>query len=355
LKGLELSRRFFFEAVQPILDQRFPDLQYAAALIGYGSEVLGFDDEMSQDHEWGPRVQLFTDQLDRAPEIERTLAEDLPETFAGFPTNFGPFPGEVGITRMSATDSGPVAHRVQTLELADYLRVRIGKDPRDGFTAADWLVTPSQQLLEVIAGDVFADPIGELTRVRELLAWYPHDVWLLAMAGHWKRIGEFEHLHGRTLIRRDELGSRLLTAALVRDLMFLGFLQHRRYAPYPKWFGTAYAELDLPEREALEVALSAGLDTREDALVTAYEAVARRHNELGVTDEVERTARQFWGRPIRVLFADRFVDALRKAISDPDLKAVDHDIGAVDALSDNTQLVSNPALWRQLMGLYDRS
>jgi hypothetical protein len=355
LKGLELSRRFFFEAVQPILERRFPDLHYAAALIGYGSEVLGFDDDMSQDHEWGPRVQLFTDQLDRAPEIERTLAEDLPKTFARFPTNFGPFPGEVGIARMAATDSGAVAHRVQTLELADYLRVRIGKDPRDGFTAADWLVTPSQQLLEVIAGDVFADPIGELTRVRELLAWYPHDVWLLAMAGHWKRIGEFEHLHGRTLIRRDELGSRLLTAALVRDLMFLGFLQHRRYAPYPKWFGVAYAELDLPEHEALEAALSARSDTREDALVTAYEIVAARHNELAVTDEVEATVRQFWGRPIRVLSADRFVEALRKAISDPELQAVDHEAGGVDALSDNTQLVSNPVLWRQLVGLYDRS
>jgi hypothetical protein len=354
LKGLELSRRFFFEAVQPILERRFPEVQYAAALIGYGSEVLGFDDEMSQDHHWGPRVQLFTDQLEHAPEIRRTLADELPTTFAGFPTNFGPTE-EPGTIRMTAVERGPVAHRVETLKLADYLRVRIGVDPRDGFTAADWLVTPSQQLLEVTAGDVFADPVGELTRVRGLLAWYPHDVWLLVMAGHWKRVAEFEHLHGATLIRRDELGSRLLTAALVRDLMFLGFLQHRRYAPYPKWFGAAYAALDLPEREALHAVLSGGSDMREDALVTAYEIVAGRHNELAVTEEVEATVRQFWGRPIRVLSADRFVDALRKAISDPALQAVDHDSGGLDALSDNTQLVSNPALWRQLVGLYDRS
>lgn len=355
MKGLELSRRFFFEAVQPVLERRFPELEYAAALIGYGSEVLGLDDEMSQDHEWGPRVQLFTDQLDRAPEIERTLAEELPRTFAGFPTNFGPT-GEPGTLWMTATDSGPVAHRVQTFKLADYLRTRIGVDPREGFTAADWLVTPSQQLLELTAGDVFADPIGELTRVRRLLAWYPHDVWLLAMAGHWRRIAQFEHLHGATLIRRDELGSRLLAAALVRDLMFLGFLQHRRYAPYPKWFGAAYAELNLPESEALVAALSAGgSDASEDALVTAYEIVAGRHNELAVTEEVEATARQFWGRPIRVISADRFVEALRRAISDPDLKAVDHDSGGFDALSDNTQLLSNPLLWRQLVALYDRA
>jgi hypothetical protein len=355
LKGLELSRRFFFEAVQPIVERRFPEVLCAAALIGYGSEVLGFDDEMSRDHEWGPRVQLFTDQLDRGPEIERALTDELPRSFAGFPTNFGPT-GEPGTVRMTATESGPVAHRVQTFKLADYLRVRIGVDPREGLSPADWLVTPSQQLLELTAGDVFADPVGELTRVRDLLAWYPHDVWLLAMAGHWKRIAEFEHLHGATLIRRDELGSRLLVAALVRDLMCLGFLQHRRYAPYPKWFGAAYSELKLPESEPLHAALSAGgSDASEDALVMAYEIVAGRHNELAVTEEVEATVRQFWGRPIRVISADRFVEALRKAISDPDLRAVDHDCGGVGALSDNTQLLSHPVLWRQLVGLYDRA
>jgi hypothetical protein len=130
--------------------------------------------------------------------------------------------------------------------------------------------------------------------------------------------------------------------------------KHRRYAPYPKWFGVAYADLGLPESEALATALTAGLDTREDALVTAYEIVAGRHNELAVTEEVEASARQFWGRPIRVLSADRFVEALRDAISDPVVQAVDHETGAIDAVSDNTKVVSDPVRWRQLVGLYDR-
>jgi hypothetical protein len=352
LKGLELSRRFYFEAVRPILERRLPELQHAAALIGYGSEVLGFDDEMSRDHHWGPRVQLFTNQLEDVREADRILAEELPTTFAGFPTNFSPTEDAV---RMAAVESGPVAHRVETMQLADYLQLRIGVDPREGFTTADWLITPAQQLLEMTAGEVFTDPIGELTGVRDLLTWYPNDVWLLVMAGHWKRIADFEHLHGAARIRRDELGSRLLAAAVVRDLMLLGFLQRRRYAPYPKWFGRAYSELELPEREPIEVALSVSSEEREDALVTAYEIVARRHNALGVTEAVDPTVRQFWGRPIRVLFADRFVEALRKAISDPELRALDHDGGGVDALSDNTQLLSRPMLWRQLVGLYDRS
>jgi PAS domain-containing protein len=340
--------------VRPILDRHFPDFEHAAALIGYGSDVLGLDDEMSRDHEWGPRVLVFGYDLSRAPEIEQRLAHELPATFAGFPTHFGATEEE-GTTRMTAVDAGQIAHRVQLLDLGAYLRERIAADPRDGFTVFDWLTTPTQRLLELTAGDVFADPRGDLARVRETLEWYPHDVWLYAMAGHWQRIAEYEHFVGRTGFRGDDLGSRLVAASLARDLMRLGFLQSRRYPPYAKWLGTAYAQLGLVERPSLERALRADdWREREDALVDAAEAVARRHNELGVTTDVDPAARQFWGRPFRVLFADRFVEALREAIVDPDVAAIAHAVGAVDALSDSTPFLETPPLWREVRGLYDR-
>ena len=82
--------------------------------------------------------------------------------------------------------------------------------------------------------------------------------------------------------------------------------------------------------------------------------MARRHNELEVTEPVEPTVRRFWGRPFRVLFAGRFVDALLAAIDDPELPACDRPPGAIDAVSDNTELRSRPRLWRRL-GLYDRT
>lgn len=58
MKGLELARCFYFECVQPIIAGRLAPLDgaYAAGLIGYGSDVLGHDDELSRDHEWGPRL-----------------------------------------------------------------------------------------------------------------------------------------------------------------------------------------------------------------------------------------------------------------------------------------------------------
>lgn len=40
--GLELSRSFYEEVVRPLLDDAFPGLVHSAALLGPGSEVLGF-------------------------------------------------------------------------------------------------------------------------------------------------------------------------------------------------------------------------------------------------------------------------------------------------------------------------
>lgn len=341
--------------MRPILERHFSDLGHAAALIGYGSEVLGYDDEQSQDHEWGPRVLLFLDDVGLASRIQGCLADELPTTFAGLSTHFGPTEEE-GTRALRSVTSGPVAHRVELLDLGEFLRDSIGVDPRDEFAVADWLVTPSQTLAELTSGDVFVDPAGELTRVRQLLSWYPRDVWLLVMAGHWRRVAQLEHLMARAGSRGDELGSRVIAASLVRDLMKLALLQERRYPPYWKWLGAAYASLGRQEGEALAAVLEASeWSAREDALVVAYEAVARRHNVLAVTDPVDPTVRQFWGRPFRVLFADRFVHALRASVQDPAVRAVGHLAGSIDSVSDNTDVLTRASLWRELVGLYDRS
>jgi hypothetical protein len=51
MSGLELARRFYVEAVLPIVEATFPGLVHSAARIGCGSEVLGFDDRVSRDHD----------------------------------------------------------------------------------------------------------------------------------------------------------------------------------------------------------------------------------------------------------------------------------------------------------------
>jgi hypothetical protein len=354
MRGLDLARRFYFDAVLPVLERRFPGLPHAAGLLGSGSEVLGFDDEISTDHHWGPRVQLFLRDLGPKAEIHDALANELPVEFAGYPTNFGP-PEASGSRLLVAVESNPVAHLVEIETVSDFMQEQLGFDPLAGVEVADWLVTASQRLLSVTAGEVYADPVGDLTAARAAVAWYPHDVWLFAMAGHWRRISQLEHFMGRTGLRGDELGSRLITARLVDDLMRLAFLQERHYAPYSKWFGSAYALLGRPEERALAAALAAaGWTKREEALGEAYRLVATAHNELGVTEPLDPDVRPFYGRPFQVPDSNRFVDALRAAITDPAVRAIEHEAGSINAVSDNTDVLTRPWLWRPIRTLYER-
>ena len=71
IKGRDLCRDFFFEIAKPILDSHFPQLKYSAGLLGYGSDILGYDDAVSTDHMWGPRFYLFLERNDIA------LKEDI--------------------------------------------------------------------------------------------------------------------------------------------------------------------------------------------------------------------------------------------------------------------------------------
>lgn len=106
--GLELSRRFYELLVAPILQASFPDLNYSAARIGMGSEVQGFDDVLSLDHDYGPCVQIYLADADFdavAPDLIKIFDRQLPSTFEGwsvrYPTNIRPsaigqWPGMLG-------------------------------------------------------------------------------------------------------------------------------------------------------------------------------------------------------------------------------------------------------------------
>jgi hypothetical protein len=345
--GLELARRFHAEAVGPILARRFPRLRHAAALLGTGSDVLGLDTPRSTDHHWGPRLQILVDadEAGVAPDVSRALAEELPPDIGGFPTGFGP-PDALGVRLPRRShDGGPIDHMVEIGTTRDFLVRILGFDPRGEVRVGQWLATPGQAFLELTAGAVFRDDLGELTRVRERLAAYPHDVRLLLMAAWWRRIGQLEPFIGRCGELGDDVGSRLVAASLVRDLMALGFLQAGRYAPYPKWFGTAWASLPgaAGVRPSLDAALAAGdWQAREHHVVSAASLVAVRHNELGLTPAVDPSPRPFYGRPFQVLDAGRFATALREAIHDPALATMAHDLGGIDAVTDNVDLLTDP-------------
>jgi hypothetical protein len=360
IPGLQLSEALYREAVAPILAREVPGLPYSAARIGTGSDVLGFDTVRSTDHEWGPRLLLFLSDSGVAtygPAIVETLRHTLPREIRGYPTNFGPT-HEEGVSVLQPFESGPVEHKVEVTTPSRFLQQRLGIASTDQLDILDWLTFSEQALLEVTGGAVFHDGLETLTEARDFLAYYPHDIWLYLLATQWARIAQQEPFVGRTGEVGDELGSALIAADLVQDVMRLGFLMERRYAPYSKWFGSAFARLACAARLAphLDAALAAhGWHDRQQHLVHAYQIIAAIHNDLGITEPLSTQPSHFHGRPFLIIEAGRFADALRDQIRDERVRNLPEAVGSIDQFVDSTDVISNAEVRRQAKAFYESS
>ena len=328
----ELSAGFYADVIRPVVD-----VPHAAGLLGWGSDVLGYDTERSMDHGWGPRLQVFVDE---PAGVREAIERALPDSYDGHPVRFG-------------WDTQEPIHHVTVTTLSDWLVDLLGFDASAGISDADWLITPQQVLLSVVAGPVYADD-GRLAPIRSKLQWYPDDIWRWSLACQWSRIGQEEPFVQRTHEVGDELGSRVLAARLVRDLMRLALLQSRVFAPYSKWLGTAFARLghvDRLDRVLADVLAADNYPDRERALTTAYRLLGERHNALAITPAVDPEPRPFHDRPALVLGAERFAAACLATVADKGLLGLPL-IGTVDQFADNTDLLSNPSAYRRLIGAY---
>lgn len=360
MPGLELARRYYHEAIAPILDREFPGLHYAAGLLGAGSDVVGYDTERSMDHDWGPRSLIFLrdEDLDTfRPLIDSALKRDLPREFGGFATGIDFYPD--GRTRRadSATASEFV-HRIWIASPRDSLQWNIGIDSLDELMPAVWVTTPQQKLIEFTAGAIFRDDTGEITRLREAFSWYPDDVWRYLMAGTWKNISQLEPFVGRCGETGDDLGSQLVAMRIARDQMNLAMLQERRYAPYQKWFGTAFSRLVIaPELQPLldRARFTRDWSEREAGIFAGSLLLAERHNAMGLTPMLDTTPRPFYGRPFHILDAERFTRALEDSITDPGVRRLPRDLGGLDTWVDSTDAVGNQDLHRAIRGWIEKA
>jgi hypothetical protein len=314
---------------------------------------------MSIDHNWYPRVFIFLREEDRdlSSPIKEVLSQELPHEFMGIPVDTIPSPDEPGTRHSRAKSEGLVDHMVAPTTLHAFVLDNMSWDISEALTPVDWLTLPSQVLRSITAGAVYFDNIGELTQFRESLTWYPHDVWLFLMASTWDRIGQEEHLMPRAGYVRDELGSAVIGSRLVRDIMSLCFLMEKQYAPYPKWFGTAFKQLNCSGMITpllWNAQLAPTWQEREIALNAACEELAEMHNSLEITEKLPEKVSSFHGRPFMVIHGDAFTAAISNQITDPQLRRIADQglIGGIDQWSDNTTLRSNLSWRKQVKSVY---
>ena len=154
IPGLQLSRQFFDTVIRPILRGAFPDTPYAAGLLGAGSEVLGFDTEMSTDHDWGPRVDIYLRDdapSDLADAIRAKVEAELPEHFMEWCVRFA------SGGHAAASES---SHGVRVSSAVHFIQSYLGLDITRSIEPADWLTLPAQKLRTIASGEVFHDEIG---------------------------------------------------------------------------------------------------------------------------------------------------------------------------------------------------
>ena len=327
VRGADLAALCYAGAVRPLLQRHRPGLPHAAGRWGTGSDVLGLDDDVSRDHDWGLRLALLV-----APEhvaaVDAAMAAELPAEVAGHPTRF-------------ATTGDPLArHRVEVSTVDDLVRSRLGLAAGRPWEALDWLSLTGQAVLEVTAGAVLTDSTGELTRVRERLAWYPDDVWRHVVACDWVRLQQELPFVGRTAERGDDLGSRLIAARLARVAVHLGFLLERRWPPYARWSGTLFGRL--PRAGAVGPLLFAAVRAerwpeRAAALVAALEDLLGVQRAAGLPAPA-RAAEPFHDRRYRGV-ADEVVTRLRADVRDPQLRALPPGVGSVEQCVDNVDVL----------------
>lgn len=326
IPGLKLSERFSRQVVQPVLHDGWPKLRYSAGLAGWGSEVLGYDTPRSTDHMWGPRLLLFLSQADcrrQGEDIKEHLRHTLPRTFGGFSGHFGA-PDAIGVRCQESSVTGPVEHMVEVFSPEGFLERYLGIRSEKHLRRVDWLAFSEQSLLEVTGGKMFHDGLRRMCALRARFTYYPRDVWLHKLAHAWQALSDEGAFPGRCHELGDTIGWRVLVARQAERVMRLCFLQERVYMPYSKWFGTAF----MRRRSARHVApmLSGALTARswasaEEHIVRAYEYIARAQNRLEVAARQSAKATFYFGRPYRVICDDRFAEACRDAIRDPEVRA----------------------------------
>ena len=253
MNGLELSRAFFEECGMPMLKEQFSDLMpfLAAGLFGSGSECFGYDDDVSRDHDFEPGFCLF---LPEEAVVDRRTAFLLERAYSKLPRTFG------GVSRPVLQPVGGARHGV--FRTTDFFQKLIGS-PDGLLNLREWLSLPEQALAEATNGELYFDSLGEVTRIRCALRFFPEDVRRKKLAGHlllMEQAGQYNY--ARCLSHGETGAAQLAAGEFVSSAMSAVFLLNRRYQPYYKWRFRALRELETLSELAmpLEQILTSGND-----------------------------------------------------------------------------------------------
>lgn len=224
MKGMELSKAYFEEYGKPMIDVEFSQYkgQIAAGLVGEGSECFGYDDEFSQDHDFGPGFCIWLPE----PAFRQAGAQ-LQQAYDDLPKDYR------GMRRIQSAQGGG---RVGVFSIESFYSKYTGLPgaPKDNL---EWFRIPERFLATVTNGQVFCDQPGIFSQIRSTLkGFYPEDVLKKKLAARTAIMAQSgQYNYPRCMKRGDFHAAYLACGEFTRAALSAIYLLNEQYMPFYKW------------------------------------------------------------------------------------------------------------------------
>lgn len=271
--GLKLCEDYYKEVGEPMLKEKFPDLLpfIAIGLVGLGSECLGYDDEISRDHDFGPGFCIWLPEVQyeqHGKEIQAAY-DQMPIEFRGYQRN------------ISHRGNG----RVGVFSIEEFVTSMIPRLPEN---EEDWLYLKEQSLLMLTSGKVFVDNYGEFSKLRGYLKkYYPEGARLKKIAeaiAKMAQSGQYNYL--RCIKRNDIVAANFALTEFIDSSLSCMYLLNKRYKPYYKWAFRGVERLPLLQDKAMllkDMLQTNDVDQRADLIENICQGILAVLKQQGLT------------------------------------------------------------------------
>ncbi|MCD7752594.1 MAG: DUF4125 family protein [Lachnospiraceae bacterium] len=223
--GLKLAKSYYEQVLLPFFTQYAPEClnRMAIGLAGEGSDCLGFDDEISRDHDFGPGLCIWLTHADF-----ETYGEKISHLYASLPEEFN------GYRRHVVIENGRVGVFDMDRFFARYTGYARAEDIPD---MRSLLSIPDEALLTVTNGQVFADPVGEFSLRREnFYKICSEEYWRIKIANSLLQLGQYgQYNYPRSMKRGDYVTAQVALYKYIEELYLLVHYVNHAFPPYYKW------------------------------------------------------------------------------------------------------------------------
>lgn len=268
--GLSICHSFFNKYGKSLIKEKFADYEdrIAVGLFGEGSECLGFDDEISQDHDWGPGFMLLVSR-----EVYASIGTELEKAYMELPEEY------LGFRRINTSEA---QGRTGVIVLEEYLKRYLGEalveDNGELHIDRSLLIyVPEFILSNMVNGEIWTDKEGIITRIRqEISEYYDNTTWKKKLGYELIRMGQSGQYNlERCLKRNDRVAAGIYLGEYYKSTLKVVYLLNRRYAPYEKWLLKGASGLDNYAEITDCLKAMADMDLEDKNLLMSIEIVAQ--------------------------------------------------------------------------------